>query len=160
MSQRVRAARPDDLEAVSAIWFAGWHDGHDGHTPAELARVRTEASFRDRAEARLAATTLVEVDGAVAGFVVVRRDEIEQLFVAAERRGTGVAERLLTAAAGIVAGAGHRRAWLAVACGNARARRFYERVGWMDEGAFEYAAEGPAGPIAVPCRHYSRRVAD
>jgi GNAT superfamily N-acetyltransferase len=158
MSETVRAAEADDLEAVTAIWFAGWHDGHDGHTPAELARVRTEASFRDRAEARLGDTTVAEVGGAVAGFVVVRGDEIEQIFVAAEHRGTGVAERLLHAAAGAVAGAGYRRAWLAVARGNARARRFYERVGWKDDGALQYAAEGPAGPIAVPCHRYSSPV--
>ena len=160
MSERVRAAQAGDLEAVAAIWFAGWHDGHDGHTPQELTRVRTEASFRDRAAARLGDTTLAEVDGAVAGFVVVRGDEVEQVYVAAEHRGTGLARRLLRAAAGIVAEGGHRRAWLAVASGNARARRFYERAGWTDEGAFDYAAEGPDGSIAVPCHRYSSRVRD
>jgi ribosomal protein S18 acetylase RimI-like enzyme len=94
----------------------------------------------------------------VAGFVVVRADEVEQIYVAAEYRGTGLAVRLLQAAAGIVAEGGHRRAWLAVASGNARARRFYERAGWVDEGAFDYAAEGPDGPIAVACHRYSNRV--
>jgi ribosomal protein S18 acetylase RimI-like enzyme len=156
----MRPARADDLEAIAAIWCVGWHDGHDGHTPAELVRVRTKGSFRDRAEARLGQTTLVEVDGAVAGFVVVRGDEVEQLYVAAGHRGTGVAGRLLRVAAGIVAEGGYRRAWLAVASGNARARRFYERVGWVDEGAFKYSAEGPGGPIVVPCRRYSSRVGD
>jgi hypothetical protein len=29
---------------------------------------------------------------------------------------------------------GHRKAWLAVVAGNARARAFYERAGWVDEG--------------------------
>ena len=156
----MRAAQPGDLEAVAAIWSAGWHDGHDGHTPEELARARTEASFRDRAAARLGDTTLAEVVGAVAGFVVVRADEVEQVYVAAGHRGTGLAVRLLQAASGTVAAGGHRRAWLAVASGNARARSFYERAGWIDEGAFEYAAEGPDGPIAVACHRYSTRVGD
>ena len=55
---------------------------------------------------------------------------------------------------------GHRfdRAWLAVAAGNARARRFYERSGWRDAGAFDYAAEIAGGTIAVPCRRYERRL--
>jgi ribosomal protein S18 acetylase RimI-like enzyme len=160
MRERLRAAQTGDLEAVAAIWSVGWHDGHDGHTPEELTRARTEASFRARAADRLGDTTLAEVDGAVAGFVVVRADEVEQIYVATEHRGTGPAVRLLRAAADIVAEGGHRQAWLAVASGNARARRFYERAGWIDEGAFDYAAEGPDGPIAVDCHRYSHRVGD
>src|SRR3954447_27005302 len=112
MKETVRAAQTGDLEALAAIWSVGWHDGHDGHTPEELIRARTEASFRDRAATRIGDTTLAEVDGTVAGFVVVRADEVEQIYVAAEHRGTGLAVRLLQAAAGIVAGGGHRRAWL------------------------------------------------
>jgi hypothetical protein len=61
---------------------------------------------------------------------------------------------------GIVAEGGHRRAWLAVASGNTRARRFYERAGWVDEGAFDYAAEGPDGSIPVPCHRYSTPARD
>jgi hypothetical protein len=45
-------------------------------------------------------------------------------------------------------------AWLAVVPGNARARRFYERSGWADDGGFDYVA----GEITVPCRRYVKRV--
>jgi len=38
--------------------------------------------------------------------------------------------------------------------GNARARRFYEREGWRDEGDVDNPVDGPEGPIAVPCRLY------
>ena len=51
---------------------------------------------------------------------------------------------------------GHHRAWLAVVAGNARARRFYERQGFTDEGPFDYPA---AGGIAVPCHRYTKRLA-
>ena len=51
---------------------------------------------------------------------------------------------------------GHRRAWLAVVAGNARARAFYERAGWVDEGPFEYAAAAEDGAITVPCRRYAK----
>jgi hypothetical protein len=54
--------------------------------------------------------------------------------------------------------AGHARAWLAVATGNARARRFYERSGWTDDGAFDYPAATEAGPIPVPCHRYVKDV--
>ena len=55
-----------------------------------------------------------------------------------------------------VAANGHRKAWLAVVAGNARARAFYERAGWSDEGPFDYAAAGEGGTIAVPCRRYTK----
>ncbi|HKE50967.1 MAG TPA: GNAT family N-acetyltransferase, partial [Actinomycetes bacterium] len=55
---------------------------------------------------------------------------------------------------------GHDRAWLAVVAGNTRARRFYERNGWMDEGGFEYQAASADGPIPVPSQRYVKRLRD
>ncbi|HEX7425551.1 MAG TPA: hypothetical protein VF328_00700, partial [Mycobacterium sp.] len=54
-----------------------------------------------------------------------------------------------------IGAAGHAVAWLAVATGNDRARRFYERCGWTDEGAFDYAAATESGSTPVPCHRYS-----
>ncbi len=53
---------------------------------------------------------------------------------------------------------GYAEAWLAVATGNARARRFYERSGWTDAGAFDYPADTESGPIPVPCHRYTKQV--
>ena len=78
--------------------------------------------------------------------------------VAQEHRGTGVAPRLLSEGERLVAASGFEQAWLAVVAGNMRARRFYERSGWIDEGAFEYLAAGPGGTISVPARRYVKRV--
>lgn len=150
----VRSATAEDASPVAEIWHRGWRDGHLGLVPEELARVRTEASFHERAIERVGDTTVALVDGDVAGFVMVVDDEAEQVYVASEHRGTGVAGRLLAAAEEQVRANGHDRAWLAVVAGNARARAFYEREGWRDEGPFDYTAEGPDGPIAVPCRRY------
>jgi ribosomal protein S18 acetylase RimI-like enzyme len=66
------------------------------------------------------------VDGEVAGFTVVVGDELEQLYVSRSHRGL-IAEALLADARRAMGAAGHPRAWLAVATGNARARRFYEK---------------------------------
>jgi predicted cupin superfamily sugar epimerase/ribosomal protein S18 acetylase RimI-like enzyme len=154
----VRAASPADAEDVAEIWDRGWHDGHDGHVPDELAAVRTSASFRERTLTRIPHTQVALVDGEVAGFVVVHDDELEQVYVAAAHRGRGVASALMAAGLRRVAAHGHRRAWLVVAAGNARARRFYEREGWVDAGLVDYAAEGPDGPIVVPNHRYERRV--
>ena len=154
----LRSAVDEDAAAVADIWQAGWRDGHLGHVPDALLAIRTPESFRQRAAARIPHTTVAVVDGVVAGFVVVDDDEVEQVYVAAGQRGTGVAQRLLTEAERQVAAAGHRTAWLAVVAGNARARRFYERSGWSDGGAFDYAADAPGGTIAVPARRYLKQL--
>jgi GNAT superfamily N-acetyltransferase len=113
-----------------------------------------------RAGERVGDTTVAVVEGAVAGFVMVVGDEVEQLYVAAEHRGAGVAGALLACAERLGREAGHGRVWLAVVTGNARARRFYEREGWVDEGAFDYPAAGPDGPVPVPCHQYVKDVTD
>ena len=130
-----------------------------GHVSEELVSARTEASFRSRASQRLADTTVATVNGALAGFVMVVDDEVEQVYVAQAHRGTGVAAALLGRAEQIVAGNGHESAWLAVVAGNARARRFYERSGWIDQGPIDYPAASDCGPISVPSRRYAKRVA-
>ena len=83
-------------------------------------------------------------------------DEVEQVYVSAAHRGMGVADALVAEAERRVRGNGHAAAWLAVVAGNARARAFYERAGWVDEGPFDYAAAAEDGPITVPCRRYTK----
>ena len=154
----LRPATADDAPAIARIWYFGWRDGHLGHVADELVALRTRESFDQRAAARVADTVVATVDGAVAGFIMVVGDEVEQVYVAGEHRGTGLAAALLTEAERLVAANGHDRAWLAVAPGNARARRFYERRGWIDEGLFDDPAATADGPMAVPCRRYVKRV--
>jgi ribosomal protein S18 acetylase RimI-like enzyme len=150
----IRPAIAEDAPAVADIWMAGWRDGHLGHVPDELVAVRTPETFQTRAAERVGDTAVAVVDGEVAGFVMVVGDEVEQVYVASGHRGSGLAGLLLTEAERLVAANGHQRAWLAVAPGNARARRFYERSGWKDEGAFEYRAKVGGGTVAVPCQRY------
>jgi ribosomal protein S18 acetylase RimI-like enzyme len=153
----LRPARPEDAPAVAAIWRTGWRDGHLGHVPDELLAARTDASFDARAGERTGDTAVAVVGGTVAGFVMVVGDEVEQVYVAPEHRGTAVAAALLAEAERLVRAGGHERAWLAVVGGNTRARRFYERNGWVDEGLFDHHADGPDGPISVPAHRYVKR---
>ncbi|HEU4948550.1 MAG TPA: GNAT family N-acetyltransferase [Kribbella sp.] len=156
----VRPANPADATAVARIWEHGWRDGHLGHVPDELVAVRTPESFTLRAAQRVGDTVVATVDGAVAGFVMVVNDEVEQVYVATDHRGSGVAAALLSEAERLVRANGHDQAWLAVVAGNSRARRFYERNGWQDDGTFEYAAGTADGPVSVPCRRYVKRLVD
>jgi GNAT superfamily N-acetyltransferase len=154
----IRPARADDAGAVAEIWERGWHDGHAGLVPQELVDVRTPASFRERAAQRVPDTTVAAVDGAVAGFVMVVDGEVEQVYVSAVHRGTGVAAALIAEAERQVRANGHEMAWLAVVAGNGRARAFYERSGWVDGGAFDYEAAADDLTISVPCHRYTKAV--
>ena len=158
MTVTLRAAVPDDADAVAAIWYAGWGDGHIGHVPEELVAIRTKESFWTRAADRIADTTVAVVGDEVAGFVMVVGDEVEQVYVSRDHRGSGVAGTLLSEAERQVKANGHSEAWLAVATGNARARRFYERSGWTDNGPFAYPANADTGTLPVPCHRYVKPV--
>jgi ribosomal protein S18 acetylase RimI-like enzyme len=153
----LRPAGSGDTDAIAELWHAGWRDGHLGHVPDALLPHRSLDVFRGRVPPRVPLTTVAERGGRVVGFVTVREDEVEQVYVAAEARGSGVAAALLGRGEEEVA-ARFEVAWLAVAEGNARARRFYEKRGWRDAGPLDYAAEVPGGTITVRCRRYERRV--
>jgi GNAT superfamily N-acetyltransferase len=154
----LRRGSADDADAVAEIWRLGWRDGHLGLVPAELLEARTDESFRARTAKRIGEMTVAVVAGEIAGFVLVVGDEIEQVYVSAGHRGTGVADALLGEAERQVRANGHTKAWLAVVAGNARARAFYERAGWHDEGPFGYRAAAESGPIDVPCHRYTKAV--
>jgi GNAT superfamily N-acetyltransferase len=143
---------------VADVWFAGWHPAHAGHVPDGLTQRRTLASFHERAPQRVADTTVAEVDGELAGFVMVVGDEVEQVYVAPAHQGSGVAGELLTEAERQVAAGGHDVAWLAVVTGNARARAFYEKQGWTDAGYLPYEVEALGERFVSPCRRYEKTV--
>lgn len=163
----LRQAVPDDAPGIADVWHAAWGDGHHGLVPAELEAVRTRESFGPRAASRVPRTTVAvadgqaadgePADGGVVGFVTVHDDEVEQVFVSATHRGSGLAAHLLSDGEDRVAAAGHAAAWLAVVAGNGRARRFYERQGWSDAGPLDYQAETATGPVPVPVRRYVKR---
>ncbi|NYE72240.1 GNAT family N-acetyltransferase [Microlunatus parietis] len=152
----IRLARPDDAAAVAQIWYDGWQQAHRGRVPDELVEVRTRESFDTRAAALVEETSVADRDGTIIGFIMINNDEVEQVYVAEAGRGTGIADTLLAEAERRIAAGGHSRAWLAVVADNTRARRFYERNGWTDEGLFDHLAPGPDGPIPVPCHRYAK----
>jgi len=154
----IRPAVADDAPSIAEIWHLGWRDGHLGFVPEELTAARTEDSFYTRAAQRVSDTTVAVIDGQIAGFVMVVGDEVEQVYVSGLHRGAGVADLLLSEAERQVGDAGHSTAWLAVVAGNARARRFYERNGWVDKGLFEYSAGSEHGSITVPSHRYTKTI--
>jgi GNAT superfamily N-acetyltransferase len=155
----IRPAAAADMAAVADLWHEGWHSGHAGHVPEGLTALRTLEAFHARTAPRVADTTVAVSDaGDLLGFVMVVDDEVEQVFVAPAVRGTGVAAVLLGSAERQVAAAGHAAAWLAVVAGNARARRFYEKGGWVDEGDLPYEVTAGGQTWTSPCRRYVKSV--
>jgi GNAT superfamily N-acetyltransferase len=155
----IRPAGEADMAAVADLWHEGWHSGHAGHVPEGLTAARTLEAFHELTPARVAATTVaLGESGELLGFVMVVGDEVEQVFVGPSGRGTGVAAVLLSEAEKQVAADGHDLAWLAVVAGNARARRFYEKCGWVDEGDLPYEVTAGGRTWTSPCRRYVKRV--
>jgi putative acetyltransferase len=154
----LRPGTPEDAARVADIWHEGWHVAHPGHVPDGLTARRTLAAFHDRAPKRVADTTVAEVDGRVVGFIMVVGDEVEQVYVGRDARGSGVASVLLAEAERQVAAGGYQVAWLAVVTGNARARAFYEKTGWADTGYLPFEVEALGERFISPCQRYEKRV--
>jgi GNAT superfamily N-acetyltransferase len=146
---RCRRATPEDAEAIAAVHVASWQAAYRGLMPdAYLAalvanpRVEQWRSSLGREGARGKRTFVVEGDdGALVGCATVGPDEkpdrglVLLMYVLEEAWGTGAGRALMRAAAGALRELGHTDAVLWVLERNARARRFYEAAGWLDDGA-------------------------
>jgi GNAT superfamily N-acetyltransferase len=157
----LRPATEDDVDALAALFHQGWHDVHPGRVPDGLTQRRTPQAFHDRVAERVAETTdttVAEVDGVLAGFIMVSDDEAEQVYVERSFRGTTVGTLLLTEAERQIAAAGHDVAFLVVVRGNDRAQAFYARQGWVDEGDIDYPVTALGEHYLSPCRKFTKRV--
>lgn len=83
----VRAAQESEIAHLAKLWYDGWQDAHAQILPAELKRLRTLESFRERLQAALPNVRVVGEPGAPIGFCIVKSDELYQLYVAAQLRG-------------------------------------------------------------------------
>src|SRR6476619_7348490 len=72
----VRPAVETEIDHLAKLWFDGWRDAHELIVPAELARRRTLASFRDRLRDRIADVRVFGAPGAAAGFSMTKGDEL------------------------------------------------------------------------------------
>src|SRR5437868_10778101 len=91
----VRTAEVADIDALARVWHDAWRDAHAQLAPPELVRARTVENFRQRIADALEDFRVVGPVGAPVGLCVLKDDELNQLFVAASARGTGVAAALI-----------------------------------------------------------------
>lgn len=155
-AMRVRNAESSEIEQLAQLWCDGWQDAHAKILPAELARLRTVESFRERLALALPRVRVVGPVGHPSGFCIVKRDELDQLFVSAHARGTGVAVALMGDAEARLSKGGVETAWLACAIGNDRAARFYEKNGWHRVGNMINLAETSRGAFPLEVWRYEK----
>ena len=146
----------DQADQISAIWDAGWHDGHAGIVPARLCELRTARSFLDRSIANLPNTRIAYVGTEVLGFSMVKDDELYQLYVSQKARGVGIAKALIEDVEQTIRLAGHKTAWLACAIGNTRAERFYQKSGWTNTGSQVLDLETSEGTFPLESSRFEK----
>lgn len=152
----VRDADPSETQPLAQVWFDAWRDAHAHLLPAELTRHRTVESFRERLDAGIASTRVAGPKGAPVGLCITKDDELNQLFIAAAARGTGVAALLLADGEERLRASGVRVAWLSCAIGNDRAARFYEKNGWRRAGTMIYQSVTPEGSLPIETWRYEK----
>jgi len=126
----IRAYRDDDLKAAIALWLRAWQAA----MPEIDFSVRL-TWWRERWTRELVPNNTIRIaerDGQIAGFVVIDPGSgyLDQIAVAPEDWGTGVAKRLMDEAKRI----SPARISLEVNQENARGIRFYERAGFERTG--------------------------
>lgn len=143
----IRDATRADAEAITAVHAAGWRAGYGAFFEAEaLEEAIVERSTRwtnllNKADLGEALLLVAEEAGQIIAFVHAGpADEypnaimIYSFYVHPDHWGTGVAFELMHAILGSASAAGHQSAYLTAYSKSARARRFYEKVGFRETG--------------------------
>ncbi len=141
---RLRAATPDDLDAIATLHATVWRDTYRDLAPADAIAALGVGVRRARWAALLAAPdprqriVVAEEDGRIVGFGLAGpstgaefggRAEVKFLYVDRTCSRRGVGRMLLADMARHVAATGHAGMALAVVDGNAPAIAFYDAMG-------------------------------
>ncbi|CAN5489480.1 GNAT family N-acetyltransferase [soil metagenome] len=146
----VRVARVDDAKAIGVVHVDAWQAAYRGIMPDEYLN-GLRATDRSAQWGRWLATppsgthiVVIEGSGTVVGFAScgVERGSVDDptvgelyaINLSPTVWGQGFGRELLAAATQVLAHDGYAAAILWVVPQNDRARRFYERAGWTDDG--------------------------
>lgn len=163
----LRRATIDDIDALAAI--------HAASAQAAYAHVFPAGTPFPHADARAdllgqlarggARAIIATIDDAPGGFALAGRPadrapdkadvgELHLLHVRSDLWAHGIGSRLLASAMTAMGADGYRRAILWVLIENTRARRFYERHGWIEDGATAIKQHA----VTINMMRYARRL--
>lgn len=153
----IRPATVDDAGPIAAVHVRSWQEAYRGQLPQALldglSVERRTTQVRDMLSAPQHGMWVAIEDGQVVGFASVgdARDadttpdtgELYAIYLAPQAWGIGVGRALHDTAVTALA-TNYAEAILWVLETNARARRFYERQGWVTDGARKEEQRGDA----------------
>jgi GNAT superfamily N-acetyltransferase len=130
----IRPYRADDYAAVALLVGTVLSEFGFAAQMESLARDLSEA--HERYAGGRAGFWVAESDGEIVGTVAIRPKEaatceIKRLYLRADRRGAGVGQALFAHAEAFARGAGYERMWLDSSRRFTKARRLYERNGFL-----------------------------
>jgi GNAT superfamily N-acetyltransferase len=152
----IRAARMQDVPQIAVVHVRSWQAAYRGLLPQAYLDALDPAQRVSQwerivpAAGRAGGGTLVaEAGGRLCGFVSYgpardddagsrRAGEIYAIYLTPAAWGEGTGRQLMAAALGRLGEAGFGEVILWVLDSNARARRFYEAGGWLDDGAVKH----------------------
>ena len=147
----IREARLDEAETLAEIQrdasvAAFAHIFPPERHPYPLDEVR--ARWAEAVENPNLTVLVAEVDGAPGGVAGCGAEWLDGLYVRPEHWGSGLGRKLHDEVLGLLRKGGSSQCHLWVLEGNDRARRFYERLGWRENGDTR-VVPFPPNPIDV-----------
>jgi GNAT superfamily N-acetyltransferase len=147
----IRQARPDEAETLAVIQrdaslAALTHIFPPERYPYPIAEIRQR--WRDALADPVIAVLVVEQDGVIVGVAACRAEWLDGLYVVPALWGHGVGRELHDEVVDRLRAGGSARCHLWVLEHNDRARRFYERLGWRQNGDTR-VVPFPPNPIDV-----------
>jgi ribosomal protein S18 acetylase RimI-like enzyme len=146
----IAAPGPAQVRDAARLYHDAWHETQAHFQDSRIAAFRDEAFFLRRVEDALGSSLVAWLDGQCSGYAGWRDCEFDYLFVAMDVRDQGIGQSLLAASEIAMRDAGVRTVSLHCLVGNDRARRFYERNGWMFREACQLPVAWAEGIIEVP----------
>ena len=152
----LRAATEDDFAPLTMLWAEGWDAGHAKIAPKALIKLRTADSFHLRLRGFGDDLRVTGERGDPTGFVAFKGNHIDQFYIRADQRGTGLAAKQMDAAEAELARRGHETAQLEVSPGNDRAFAFYTKRGWVEQGIEEATVDTSKGPFKLQLHIFTK----
>ena len=135
----IRPMPGEELNAVSTLYHAIWHETHAPLQDAKIARSRDLTFFKSRLQRWHKDTLVACFDSGLAGFASWHGSALEALYVTPQFRSLGLGAKLLADAEDVMRKSGAAELSLDCICKNIAGRKFYERNGWRIEKSFDLA---------------------